>query len=335
MADPIITILTPVYNGEAYLRDCIESVLAQERPDFKYIIVNNCSKDKSGEIAEAYAKKDSRVQVHTNGKFVSAIENHNIAFNLVPPDSKYCKIVSADDWIMPDCLAKLVALAEMNPSVGIVGCYQRSGDRVRWQGIPNDINILSGREAARLGLLRGVHVFGTPTSVLYRSSLVRMRDRFFPHNRAYADTSACFDYLQYCDFGFVHEELAVERVHDGQWSAEMDKLESSAVAFLDILTRYGHFYLTEKEFEARKKEAFDIYFRNLGGCFWKMKGPSFWKFHREVLNEIGYDLPWLKVAAAAIKEALAEMKDPIVAFKKLCGVISARAGMLRLQGPRR
>ena len=217
MSAPCVTVLTPVYNGEKYLAECIESVLAQDYKEFQYHIVNNCSTDRTLEIAEFHAKKDRRIQVRTNSAFVSAIDNHNTAFRLVPPHCRYSKVVSADDWIMPDCVSKMVDFAEAHPAVGIVGAYQRSGNTVKWQGIPSTVSVMSGRDAGRLGLLKGIHVLGTPTSVLYRADLLRMRPSFFPHPRSYADTSACYEALQYCDFGFLHEVLSVERVHSEQW----------------------------------------------------------------------------------------------------------------------
>jgi glycosyltransferase involved in cell wall biosynthesis len=88
--EPLVSVVTPVYNGEAYLAECIESVLGQTYKNFEYIIVNNCSKDRSLDIALAYAKRDSRVRVHNNEKFVGVIENHNIAFSLISPAAKYC-----------------------------------------------------------------------------------------------------------------------------------------------------------------------------------------------------------------------------------------------------
>ena len=48
---PLVSVLTPVYNGEDYLAECIESILAQTYRNFEYTIVNNCSKDRSLEIA--------------------------------------------------------------------------------------------------------------------------------------------------------------------------------------------------------------------------------------------------------------------------------------------
>ena len=120
---PLVSVLTPVYNGEQYLAECIESVINQKYSNWEYIIVNNCSTDRTIEIALEYAKKDSRIRVENNRKFVCCEENHNIAFRLISNESKYCKVVSADDWIYPECLIKLVDVAERNSKVGIVASY--------------------------------------------------------------------------------------------------------------------------------------------------------------------------------------------------------------------
>ena len=316
-----VSVLTPVYNGAEYLADCIESVLGQDYADYEYTILNNCSTDGTLEIAQAYAAKDHRIHVKTNRTFVSAIENHNLAVGLVPRHHKYCKIVSADDWIMPECLGKMVALAEAHPTVGIVGCYQRSGDHVRWQGVPPAVSVMSGREAGRVGLLHGIHVLGTPTSVLYRADLLRMRENFFPHNRSHADTSACYEAFQHCDFGFLHEVLSVERVHSGQWTAAMDALNAGSVAYLEVLVRYGSHYLTAPEFAERKQVVFDRYYRDLGGCVLKLKGSEYWKFHRSRLRELGCHWDWSAIARGTINEIVAEAKDPVTAMRKVRAVM--------------
>src|SRR6266581_1256369 len=80
---PLVSLVTPVYNGEKYLAECIESVLVQTYQNWEYIIVNNCSTDRSREIAEGYAKQDARIRIHTNQKFVGMIQNHNIAFRQI------------------------------------------------------------------------------------------------------------------------------------------------------------------------------------------------------------------------------------------------------------
>src|SRR5215831_12904312 len=105
--EPLVSVLTPVYNGADFLAECIESVLSQRYRNFEYVIVNNCSTDRSLEIALEYEKKDSRIRVHSNDQFVGVIENHNIAFSRMSPLAKYCKVVAADDYIFPDCLMKM------------------------------------------------------------------------------------------------------------------------------------------------------------------------------------------------------------------------------------
>src|SRR5215467_2931744 len=145
-SEPLVTVLTPVYNMGSFLAECIESVLGQSYKNFEYIIVNNCSTDNSLDVALSYAKKEFRIQVHNNEKFVGVMENHNLAFSKMSPAAKYCKMVSADDVIFEDCLKRLVECAEANPSVGIVGCYQLSGTRVRWQGFEYPRTMIPGRE---------------------------------------------------------------------------------------------------------------------------------------------------------------------------------------------
>src|SRR5947207_1525312 len=115
---PLVAVLTPVYNEEGVLPDCIESVLAQTYGNFEYTIVNNGSTDRSLAIALQYAARDPRVRVHNNATHVDVTENHNIAFRLASPDAKYCKVLSADDLLFPDYLMRVVETAEANPSAG-------------------------------------------------------------------------------------------------------------------------------------------------------------------------------------------------------------------------
>jgi glycosyltransferase involved in cell wall biosynthesis len=322
--EPLVSILTPVYNGEKYLQECIESVLAQTYLNWDYTIVNNCSTDATLEIARSYASRFPKIRVYCNKRFVSVAENHNIAFGLISAESKYCKVVSADDWIMPECLAKMVGFAEAHPSVGVVGAYQWSGDRLKWQGLPSDVSVISGREVCRLGLLNSVHVLANPTALLYRAELVRKYDPFFPHNQPHCDTSACYRALQHCDFGFLQEALSVERLHPGQITAEVDKLGARSIASLEILQDYGRIYLAEDEFAGRKCASYARYYRWLGGCLLKLKGYDFWRFQSQGLRSLGTKLEWTKVLVAAAREVLDELKDPKTAAKKLIAVLASK-----------
>ena len=318
---PFVTILTPVYNGEKYLAECIESVLAQTYQNWEYIIVNNCSTDKSLTIAEGYARKDPRIRVYSNKSFVGVIENHNIAFGLISFQGKYCKVVSADDWIYPECIRLLVKVAEENPSVGVVGSYQLRGNEVRWKGVPHDVERMSGREVCRMTLLEDVAIFGPPTSSLYRSELIRKNEPFFPTSLPHADTCACYEYLQHSDFGFVHEILSTERIHNDRVSTKVGELYMDAVAEVDYVLRYGTIYLNEDELDTILKRSFAIYYRRLGGSVLKFKGKAFWRFHVSRMRELGNPISWRKVALATLNEIVNEMKRPKVGYQKLIQVL--------------
>src|SRR6202030_1679796 len=111
-----------------------------------------------------------------NTQFVPALVNLNTAFRRISPASKYCKMVLADDWMFPECLERMVAVMEEHPSVGIVGAYGQEHRWVLWTGLPYPNTCVSGHEICRERLLGGRYVFGSPTSVLFRSDLVRSHD---------------------------------------------------------------------------------------------------------------------------------------------------------------
>src|SRR5687768_18358729 len=90
---PLVSVLTPVYNGERYLVECIESVLAQTYQNWEYCIVNNRSTDRTLAIAQKYASQDNRIRIHNNETFVECDANGNIAFRQISSESKYCKVV--------------------------------------------------------------------------------------------------------------------------------------------------------------------------------------------------------------------------------------------------
>ncbi|HKY98489.1 MAG TPA: glycosyltransferase family A protein, partial [Gemmatimonadaceae bacterium] len=210
---PHVTVITPVYNGEAYLAECIESVIAQRYSSWDYIIVNNCSTDNSLDVASRYAERDSRIRIVNNEVFVDVVESHNIAFRLLSPESKYCKIVSADDWIYPECLERLVAVAERHPSVGIVGCYGVTNRGIRVSDVPLGSEMFSGEAICRMHLL-GSQILSAYTSVLYRADLIRKWRPAFAVTVPSADIHWSLQLLQHSDFGFVHQILYFERLHE-------------------------------------------------------------------------------------------------------------------------
>jgi glycosyltransferase involved in cell wall biosynthesis len=327
--EPLVSVLTPVYNGEDFLAECIESVLRQTFTNFEYLIVNNCSTDRSLEIALSYAKKDDRIRVHSNDRFVGVIENHNLAFSLISPTAKYCKVVSADDFIFADCLSHMIEVAEANPSAGIVGSYQLAGrGEVNWQGFQYPRAVFSGREICRRIFLEGrpSFGFGAPTSLLYRVDLIRSRKAFYPNSSPHADTSACFECLRNSDFGFAYQVLSYQRIHKETQSSRSAQVNRYASAYLSDLKHYGPSYLSQEELARALKRQLANYHRFLAVNVIPFKGKDFWHYHKSALEELGYPLTLTMLLKAAAMTILREMLNPERALRKLWKRIVPHSG---------
>ena len=329
--EPLVSVVTPVYNGAAYLRECIESVLAQTYSNWEYIIVNNCSTDQTLQIAEEYAAKEKRIRLYSNETLLPIIANHNRTFRLISPDSKYCKQVSADDWLFPECLTRMVAVAETNPSVGIVGSYQLSGGGidgrkwgVRWAELPYPSPVIPGCEICRSQLLGGPYVFGSPTSTMYRSDLVRAKHDFFPNASPNADTSACYENLRNTDFGFVHQVLSYERIHGEAISAECRSLNSFPSSQLSDLVAYGSYYLTSEELKTREKELVGSYYHFLGVSIFHRQRKEFWDYHKRRFRDCRRELSKIRVAGAAIVKGIDLLLNPKETATKVFKAVTQR-----------
>lgn len=101
---PQISVIVPVYNVEKYLSRCIESILSQTFTDFELLLIDDGSTDRSGEICDEYAKKDTRIRVfHTKNRGVSAARN----LGLDNAKGEWISFVDSDDWVENDYLKSL------------------------------------------------------------------------------------------------------------------------------------------------------------------------------------------------------------------------------------
>src|ERR1700683_1050672 len=105
---PLVSVVTPAYNEEKYLGECIESVLAQTYTNWDYTIVNNGSTDGTLAIAQKYAAANPRIRVISHDTVIPALANFNFSLRQASTASKYYKMVLADDWMFPECLERMV-----------------------------------------------------------------------------------------------------------------------------------------------------------------------------------------------------------------------------------
>ena len=315
---PLVSIVTPVYNNDDYLAECIESVLAQTYQNWDYTIVNNCSTDGSGEIARRYAAEDSRIRIRKNSNFLRAIPNHNVALRQISPGSKYCKVVFADDWIFPQCLEEMVSVAEEHPSVGIVGAYGLQESEVMWAGLPYRSSMVPGRAVCRQLLLDGLHVFGTSTSVLYRSNLVRGQDPFYNEANLHADMEACMVLLKTCDFGFVHQILTFKRLRPGSLGTITEDINTLIAGHLHNLVTHGREFLTEEEFEDCLRRRVSEYYNFLAVSLVRgRRDKKFWDYHKRKLTEAGVGFTRLHLVVAMLARSCEAVLNPYETIRKL------------------
>jgi glycosyltransferase involved in cell wall biosynthesis len=330
-AAPLVSVITPVYNGGKYLRECIESVLAQTYANWRYVIVNNRSTDDTLEIAQHYAQLDSRIRVHDNVEFLPIIENHSHAISLIDPESAYCKPLMADDWLYPKCIETMVRCALTQASIGLVCCLANDDN-----GAPNDrlrpgecapgaprTTILAGKTACRIPLLEERHFFGSPTTALIRSDLVRKRRPFYDPLNLHADAESCYDILQESDFAFVHEALAFSREHDQSHTARVEGLDSILAGRLYTLARYGHAYLSEEEFRRRFRDKLAEYYSRLAVRAVELRGRRYWEFHRTMLARIGAPLDRLRLTRAIAAHVARRATSPASLARGAARVVSA------------
>jgi glycosyltransferase involved in cell wall biosynthesis len=316
--EPLVSVVTPVYNGERYLHQCIESVLAQTYSQWDYVIVNNCSTDRTLEIAREYAARDPRIRIHSNEHFVRVIANHNVALRQISPVSKYCKVVAADDWLFPDCLEKMVQLAEENPSVAIVQSYRLRETEVAGDGLPYPSTVVPGRDACRMWLLPGrPSIFGAPSSLLYRSDIVRSRDSFYNESELHADTEVCLEFLENRDYGFVHQVLSFQRMRQDSMTSYTQRFQTDLPSRLYDLVTYGPRYLTESELQRAVREQLRQYYRSLGRQVFRRRGREFWRLHRLKLASVGYPLSNGRLAAYAVGQLLGLALNPASTAEKV------------------
>lgn len=119
MNNPKISVLMPVYNCEKYLGLAIQSILDQTFKDFEFIIVDDCSTDKSWKIIKKYAAADKRIIILRNKKNLRTTKTLNSG--LWKALGKYVARMDADDWSYPDRLQKQFNFMENHPEAGVSG----------------------------------------------------------------------------------------------------------------------------------------------------------------------------------------------------------------------
>jgi glycosyltransferase involved in cell wall biosynthesis len=286
-----VSVITPVYNGAPFLRECIESVLRQSFQDWEYIIFNNCSTDDTAKIAEEYVARDPRIRLVHASNFVTSVINHNRSLSVVSTDAKYIKFVHADDALFPECIQRMVAVAEAWPSVGLVSSYHLHNRELGGGGVfERNESSKSGREILQRFLRQGscygesaFSVLGSPNTVLYRADLVRASQQFYDEDLWHFDMDAACRILLDHDLGFVPQVLSYSRMHPAAATARTQRIGTYLPEELQMLLRYGPRVLEQAEYRRirrRRVASYSLYLFKQALRPWRHKDVDFKQFHR-------------------------------------------------------
>ncbi len=119
---PRVSVCMPVYNGEAFVAQALDSMLAQTFGDYELLISDNASTDATAEICRGYAARDARIRYQRNDVNVGPNRNFNLLVQRAR--GRYFKLANADDLCAPDLLRQCVAVLDCKPDV--ILCYART-----------------------------------------------------------------------------------------------------------------------------------------------------------------------------------------------------------------
>jgi glycosyltransferase involved in cell wall biosynthesis len=114
VVDPLVSVLMTAYNRDRFIAEAIESVLKQTYSNFELIIVDDCSTDKTPDIARSFQLKDSRIRFYINDKNLGDYHNRNKAASFAK--GVYLKYLDADDVLYPNGLSEMVKAIELYPA---------------------------------------------------------------------------------------------------------------------------------------------------------------------------------------------------------------------------
>lgn len=180
MGSPKLSVCIPVYNGQKFIKETIDSVLSQSFKDFEIVVVDNQSTDNTRSIVKSYS--DPRVKLFVNETNIGMIPNWNKAMEHAT--GKYLKILPADDFIYPGCLEKQIKImdADTGEKIAMVGgrrnIIDETGKILFNRGFSKTECEVSGFAAINKNVRSGGNIIGEGGAIMFRRSVLTKTGNF-------------------------------------------------------------------------------------------------------------------------------------------------------------
>ena len=212
---PKVSVLVPVYNGEKFLAECLDSVLTQDFSDMEILIADDGSTDGSVALLERYAITDRRIRWWKNERNLGLIANFNHC--LREAKGEYIKYVLQDDLLLsPTTVRRMVELLDQHPEVSLVGsASQVLDENSQVTEVRNYFKpaIMDGRQTI-MRCLERANPIGEPSVVMFRrTQATRGFDEQLPQ---LLDLDMWFHLLEQGRFAYLAEPLCAFRQHANQ-----------------------------------------------------------------------------------------------------------------------
>lgn len=253
----MISIIIPVYNVAPYLDQCLESVIIQTYKDWECILIDDGSKDNSGEICDKWGKIDSRFRIiHQINQGVSAARNRGIKESR----GEYIVFIDSDDWVSPNYLFDMLNAIDKNNDLVVSGNnhYYPNGEIETFKPTNKQNIELSAKNTSffikNIGLLYG------PTSLLYKSTIIKNFTILFPteyslgedllFNFQYLEKVKHIQYIPFANYNYriinsgsltsIYRDNTFD-IHSHQWKVQKDFLINKG-----MWNEYSQFFFSLK-----------------------------------------------------------------------------------------
>ena len=220
MNTPLVSILLPVYNGSKFLRECLDSILAQDFANLEILIADDDSSDGSAAVLENYAARDGRIRWWKNRQNLGMVENWNCL--LCKARGEYIKFVFQDDKLLSaSAVSEMVQPLVNQPNLNLIAsATQVVDEKSRVLGTRDYFRpgLSAGKEVIQRCLGQNANFIGEPSVVMFRRS--RCNGGFNPQLRHIVDLEFYFRLLEQGDFNYISYPLAAFRQHPDQQSAK-------------------------------------------------------------------------------------------------------------------
>lgn len=263
-----ISIVVPVYNAEEYLLENINSILLQIYINFELILVDDGSTDSSGDICDAYAKKDSRVKViHQENSGVSAARNVGIEI----ASGKYVVFIDSDDYIKPDYLSELYKAISSNPYSWCFCGFQEMDEKgaVLWDCLYQTDKEYDVFPISEYGTVLHKKFASMLWNRIYELDIIKSNSIRFDETLSLSeDVLFNLEYGKYCkSFSVINKSLYVHRLYLGNEKEHLGSQQVDNSFSLNCKIYNARKQFTKEDIRGLKTDFFHLFVKDLIALF--------------------------------------------------------------------